>query len=328
MNFHQEHLEILFLERTFLEYFNPKTPISPLQTAIFLYGFPRDEGNYNINERVGSEKGPYSFRKGLKENPYVSFENIDKIAIFDEGNAINCDNSLKESHKILQMKMGEFLMKISSLAFVIGGSNDMTYSNIKGLLATFPDKSMGIININAHLNVKEGKKEKFLANSTFRMIMEDKDFIASKSFIYHFAIQGVQNTEKDYQYIAENNGFIVFLNKNIRTYKRNGENRDVFTQAGQLFEEILSEISQKVENIVISFDLDAINSAYCPGVSSPSVIGGLTDMEAEEIIWLAGRNKKVRLVDMSEFNPAVEDTRTRKLVTYLFYLFCKGVANR
>jgi formiminoglutamase len=43
-----------------------------------------------------------------------------------------------------------------------------------------------------------------------------------------------------------------------------------------------------------------------PGVSAPSVIGGITSEEAVEIIRRTGISKKVKLVDFSEFNPAVE----------------------
>lgn len=48
------------------------------------------------------------------------------------------------------------------------------------------------------------------------------------------------------------------------------------SQAGQLFQKILNELVTKVDHIFISFDTDSINSKYMPGVSAPSVIGGLT----------------------------------------------------
>jgi arginase family enzyme len=35
-------------------------------------------------------------------------------------------------------------------------------------------------------------------------------------------------------------------------------------------------MATKVDHIFISFDTDSINSKYMPGVSAPSVIGGLT----------------------------------------------------
>lgn len=55
----------------------------------------------------------------------------------------------------------------------------------------------------------------------------------------------------------------------------------------------------------MSFDVDSISSKYMPGVSAPSVVGGLTSEEALEIVEIAGLCSKVRLVDFSEFNPAV-----------------------
>jgi arginase family enzyme len=60
-------------------------------------------------------------------------------------------------------------------------------------------------------------------------------------------------------------------------YELSNEN-PYLTQAGQLFTKILSELSTKVDHIFISFDTDSINSKYMPGVSAPSVIGGLSSL--------------------------------------------------
>lgn len=56
----------------------------------------------------------------------------------------------------------------------------------------------------------------------------------------------------------------------------NSKESKYFSQAGQLFQKILNEMATKVDHIFISFDTDSINSKYMPGVSAPSVIGGLT----------------------------------------------------
>ena len=93
-------------------------------------------------------------------------------------------------------------------------------------------------------------------------------------------------------------------------------------------EEILTNLEEKGDLVFFSFDIDSINSAYCPGVSAPSVVGGLTDEEALELCYLAGRFKCVKLMDCSEFNPAVEDQRTRRLLANMFFYFCKGIAER
>lgn len=69
---------------------------------------------------------------------------------------------------------------------------------------------------------------------------------------------------------------------------------------------MIERFEKEVDLIFVSFDTDVINSKWMPGVSAPSVIGGITNEEALEIVKIAGLSEKVRLVDFSEFNPAVE----------------------
>lgn len=77
----------------------------------------------------------------------------------------------------------------------------------------------------------------------------------------------------------------------------------------------------------MSFDIDAIKSSDCPGVSAPGAIG-LSSEDALQICFMAGKNPKVRLFDMSEYNPLIEEYRTGRLVATLFYYFAMGVASR
>jgi formiminoglutamase len=78
----------------------------------------------------------------------------------------------------------------------------------------------------------------------------------------------------------------------------------------------------------VSFDVDSISSKYMPGVSAPSVVGGLTSEEALEIVEIAGLCSKVRLVDFSEFNPAVESVLSSSLLVELFFSLCMNYALR
>lgn len=99
------------------------------------------------------------------------------------------------------------------------------------------------------------------------------------------------------------------------------------TQAGQVLQDILNDSAEN-ERIFISFDVDSINSAFCPGVSSPSVVGGLTAEEAIEIGFVSGSSNKVCLMDISEFAPTVEDYRTGKLLANIIYHFALGISRR
>jgi len=55
-----------------------------------------------------------------------------------------------------------------------------------------------------------------------------------------------------------------------------------------MLEDILSNLEPQTR-VFVSFNIASINSAFCPGVSCPSVVGGLTSEEAIEIGLLAGK---------------------------------------
>ena len=77
--------------------------------------------------------------------------------------------------------------------------------------------------------------------------------------------------------------------KQIR-YKKEGklETIAIQTQAGKLMLDILEKLEKQVDYIFFSFDVDSINSAYCPGVSAPSVVGGLNYNQSLELCLIAG----------------------------------------
>jgi formiminoglutamase len=41
---------------------------------------------------------------------------------------------------------------------------------------------------------------------------------------------------------------------------------------------LLDKLSESVDYIFVSFDVDSISSLYMPGVSAPSIVGGLTNI--------------------------------------------------
>ena len=69
------------------------------------------------------------------------------------------------------------------------------------------------------------------------------------------------------------------MEKVIRRHKLD-ETSKWRTQAGQVFAEVMARMEKNCEVIFVSFDLDSISSKWMPGVSAPSVVGGLTSEEA------------------------------------------------
>ena len=301
---------------------------------VIINTFPFDEGT-NINGgRVGGERGPATFRFTLKTTPLYPDQAIENIGIYDSGDIVSnslldSPTPLPEAHKILEEKNTKILKTFqNSLLFIVGGSNDQSYPNAKSLLNAYPNSRIAVINIDAHFDVRPLKEGKAHSGSPFRLLIEDPDFIKTNGILVEFASQGAQCSKHHYDYIVEK-GFKVYWLSHIRRHKLCEDNSfECKTQAGQLMEKILNELSSQVEHIFFSFDIDSINSSYCPGVSAPSVIGGLTDEEALELAYIAGKTNKVKLMDISEFNPAVESKRTSTLIVNILYKFIKGISSR
>lgn len=331
-----DHIPIIY-EKQFYDYlydlnsFNdPKRSQSCKTTnIIYLYGFPLEEAKRE-EDRSGVDKGPESFRKGLKDFSLVPFEKIDSITMIDCGDVlynILAENSFLESFEIARKKIRNLISKENSTLFFVGGTNDMTYPNVLAYYDVFP-KKLGIINVNAHLDVEYPKNNKIYSNSTFRIISEEKSFINTNSIIYHFALQGAQNSKCSFQYAKTNKNNCFWLEKNIRHFDSSDQIYNSTSQAGKYYEKLLKNLSDTTEHVIVSFDLDSINSCFCPGVSLPSVIGGLNDIEAIDIFYLSGRCKKVISINLIGYNPAVENLKTKKFVAILYYYFCKGVSER
>ena len=91
------------------------------------------------------------------------------------------------------------------------------------------------------------------------------------------------------------------------------------------FRSLLKSAEENNSDIFLSFDIDSIISSSCPGVSAPATVG-LSAQQACDICFYGGQSFHVKLIDLSEYNPLVEDYRTGKLVTLLFYHFLLGRA--
>lgn len=196
---------------------------------------------------------------------------------------------------------------------VIGGGNDESYPNARALMDHLGNGNIAVINIDAHLDARpllEGNKAH--SGSPFRQLLDDPDF--NRTFV-EFANQASVCSAKHAQYVTSRGGKILWLS----TMRRSE------TSLVKKFVEILKSFSDKPT--FVSFDIDSIKSSDGPGVSAPGTLG-LTAEEATEMCREAGKNKNVRLLDMSEFNPQIEEDRTARLIVHMFYNFLLGVAER
>lgn len=238
-----------------------------------LTGFPYDEGTRINGGRVGGSAASMIFRTALGQHEIYKKES--KMVVMDAGD-IPKDLDLPAAHEALYEKNLRILRNPHSVCFAIGGSNDQSYPNVRALMNSRPSSRVAAINIDAHFDVRPLKEGKAHSGSPFRLMLEDPLFQQNKSLFVEFSSKGASCSNEHYKYLKERDVKIVWLERDIRRHKvvEGGKYR---TQAGQLMKQLLDELAASCDAIFFSFDIDSVNASFMPGVSAPSVVGGLTD---------------------------------------------------
>ena len=288
-----------------------------IKHRVALLGYPCDEGVARNGGVTGAKNGPESIRKmickiGTLVNPEFSID-IRCIEFRDAGDVL-LGTTLEETHINLKHRVKELLQE-GYLPIIIGGGNDQSFPNARALIETRHSGRIGVINIDAHLDARPLIDGKAHSGSPFRQLLEDHKFQGDKGIFHEFAVQGNQCSFDHAEYVKTKGGHLTWLSQ-IKS--------PVVGVAGKL-KEILSSFSTLPT--FISFDIDSIASSDCPGVSCPSVIG-ISAQEALDICMISGKHVNTQLLDLSEFNPTVEEKRTSRLVATMIYYFLLGVASR
>ena len=292
--------------------------IIELSGAIVLLGVPQDEGVRRNGGRVGAAAAPDAIRKALYKLTPV-FHNQDELTvinhfrIIDAGNLITDGIELEEIHKRQREVVGLFL-QAGALPIVLGGGHDIAYPDGAALGDT--GETFCVINIDAHTDVRpliEGKHAH--SGSGFRQILEDENLPLEQ--FCEFGIQSFAASKKHIDYIYSQEQTVVFYDE----IRKEGN----FDSS---FEKILSTCSNTSNNVYVSFDMDAVASAFAPGVSAPAAIGFTSD-EICRAAEIAGGNASVKLIDIAEVNPLYDiDGRTAKLAALVVAHYIGGMVQR
>ncbi|KEG12430.1 putative arginase [Trypanosoma grayi] len=278
---------------------------------IVIIGFPFDEGCVRNGGRAGAAKGPTAFRTFLNKLGTVKNMELDvdasHVKLFDAGD-ITAD-TLEAAHAKLEKKVAEVLA-MGAFPFVIGGGNDQSAPNGRALLRAF-DGDVGVINIDAHLDVRPPLSDGRVHSGTpFRQLLEEKSFSGSR--FVEFACQGSQCSAIHAEFVKSHQGHLMWLSE-VQKKGAVAALEDAFRLTGK--------------NTFFSFDVDSLRSSDMPGVSAPGAVG-LSAQEAFDMCFAAGKNPSVKLMDMSELNPVVEDYRSPRVAAYMLYHFILGFATR
>ena len=180
----------------------------------------------------------------------------------------------------------------------------MTAATLRGLAEARPEIGLALVNVDAHLDVREYDDDTHLSSGTpFRRALETPILDGG-----HVAMIGIRRFANSRYYLdfAAEQGIRLSTVEDIQAHS-----------AVTVSKAALYRATEGADALYLSIDLDAADAAYAPGVSAPGT-GGLTSREMIDIVRTVATDPRLVAADIMETSPPYDpDGRTARLAARL-----------
>lgn len=257
--------------------------------GVCFVGYDTDDGVVRNLGRKGAESGSNAIRKAIQ-----SFPQLKGLKVYDYRNLEK--KSVEEAQKEYSEKISDVLKK-GIFPIGLGGGHDIAYGSYLGIRKAHPDKKIGIINFDAHLDMRPYDKGR-TSGTSFKEIMDN-----GKNTQY--AIVGFQKMGNTERLIKTAEAF------NVLILEEECSEESIIKS--------LEEFIKKVDIVYVTFCMDVFDASTAPGVSAP-VVMGLDPKKGKRLLRFLMETEKVVCVDFAEVNPVYDiDNMTAKLAGCLIY---------
>jgi len=273
---------------------------------ICFIGFCCDKGVERNKGRTGASKGPDSIRSEMRNLPCHFSE---EVKLFDAGNIIARHVTLENAQVALKGIVRDILA-LNMFPIVLGGGHEIAFGHYLGLRAHLENKSIGIINFDAHLDLRPYPN----GGSSGTMFRQ----------IYDHCIRN----KHDYGYMcigAQKRGNTIKLFKDAKKM-----DAKVLLAADIAKELPLDDINSYIkdyEHIYMTICSDVFSAAHAPGVSAASAIG----LEPEQVITMMKtiiKSGKLYSFDIAEVSPRFDhDKVTSNLAAVLIFAVVNALSD-
>ncbi len=279
-----------------------------------LIGFPQDEGVRRNGGRVGAAEAPREIRRWLARlTPWDCASDTDLRANppLDLGD-VRVEGDLEETQRALGEVVAAVLAS-GAVPVVLGGGHETAYGHYLGYVAA--GVPVGIVNVDAHLDVRPLIGGKGHSGSPFRQALEHPDAPLPGN---RYACLGVvpHNLSREHWDYVRGRGAII---------EAASEATDCLYDSAA---EAIDRFAGEGCSTYLSLDADAVRASEVPGVSAPNADGLL----AEDVIHLAhyaGRRSAVASLDLVEINPRFDrDGQSARWAALVLWNFLVGLARR
>lgn len=284
-------------------------------TVVVVVGVPQDIGVRRNGGRPGCAQAPSAVRHSLwKLGTAGVTEATDsgRLVMYDAGDVTTEGMSLEDIHEAQHAVLSAILAE-GWIPIVIGGGHDCAWPMARALNTN--GKRYGVINVDAHADVRDYNDGPH-SGSSFRQMLEASPCGLSPDCLVQFGLQTTTVSAQHLQWLQQKQSRIMML--------------DVIRHAGltNTFTEAMTIATRDENSLYVSFDIDAVASAYAPGASAAAA-DGFSAADAISICRLAGTNPALAAFDIVEVNPQYDsDSRTAKLAAVLIAAVVEGIAWR
>lgn len=273
-----------------------------------IIGFPSDEGVKRNGGRPGAADAPQVIRKMLyKMTPDA--ENRETFKELIEHTNYIGDIQVSGDLDVDQENLGKVVagyLEQGIIPIILGGGHETAFGHFLGYAKT--ELRTAVFNLDAHTDVRPLKNGHAHSGSPFRQALGHKSGCCSTYLAAGLQPYAVAKSHLDY--IDHYGGQYYFKDET-----------NVTSISGLLH-------AHESERLMITFDMDAVDQAFAPGVSAPCANGLLPDLWLTAA-YLAGRNDKVTSFDLSEVSPKYDrDGQTGRLAALTIWHFLQGLSQR
>ena len=270
-----------------------------------IIGFQCDDGVRRNNGREGAATAPDAIREALyRMTPDLDPAFSRLLARATDFGNLNLKGDLGESQALLGSVVATCL-EHGTLVVVLGGGHETTFGHFLGYAQS--NRTIRILNWDAHPDVRTLIHGHGHSGSPFRQAIEHPSKACARYDVAGLLPHAVAAAHVEF--VTEHGGRVWWRQELIR-------------------DTIEAALHETHGPSMVSFDMDALDQAYAPGVSAPAV-GGLTPDLWLHAAYCAGLNPKVSSMDIVEMNPRLDrDGQTARLGALTLWTFLKGVATR
>jgi formiminoglutamase len=261
-------------------------PLTPgCAPGVVLIGFACDEGVRRNGGRVGAKDGPHAIRKALANLAWHQ-----AAPVYDAGD-VRCDDRDMEGAQSRLAEVVADAIRSGHRPLVLGGGHETAWGTFQGIVAAKPDATVGVINIDAHLDLRADEP-----GNSGTPFMQMARWCKANGKPFNYLCLGTST--------PNNTAALLFGPEGV--FPKIRYDHDLPPWRFPDFGDEIIAFAETVEVVHLSLDLDVLPAATMPAVSAPAGLGVSHEVIQMLLTFALGPPKKVVAVDIVEFNPHLD----------------------